>query len=158
MMRVVSNASPLIFLSKLGELELLAQCFAEVCIPRAVRAEVGDLSLPDFIQVKDISEFGQHYVAGSIGVLHAGELEAMMLAQETGADFVLLDDLRARQKAKRKGLAVMGTLGVLQLADAQGLIGREKLLTHYDALVRQHGMWLSEAILQQLNNMIFKSN
>lgn len=149
-MRVVSNASPLIFLSKLGELELLAQCFAEVCIPDAVHVEVGDLPLPDFVQVQSISEFGQHYVAGSIGALHAGELEAMVLAQETGADFVLLDDLRARQKAKRKGLGVIGTLGILQLSHAKGLLGREKLLAHYDALVHQHGMWLSEAMLRNL--------
>ena len=149
-MRVVSNASTLIFLSKLGELELLAQCFAEVSIPQAVRAEVGDLALPAFVQVKNISEFGKHYVAGAIGTLHAGELEVMVLAQETGADFVLLDDLRARQKAKGKGLAMIGTLGVLQLAHAKGLLKREKLLAHYDALVQQHGMWLSETMLRQL--------
>lgn len=152
-MRVVSNASPLIFLSKLGELELLAQCFAETSIPQAVRAEVGDLPLPAFVQVKTISEFGKHYVAGAIGTLHAGELEAMVLAQETGADFVLLDDLRARQKAKRNGLAMIGTLGVLQLAYAKGLIERGKLLAHYDALVEQHGMWLSAAMLQQLKGV-----
>jgi predicted nucleic acid-binding protein len=153
MMRVVSNASPLIFLSKLGELELLAHCFAEISIPQAVRAEVGDLSLPTFVQVQTISEFGKHYVAGSIGTLHAGELEAMVLAQETAADFVLLDDLRARQKAKRMGLNMIGTLGVLQLAHAKGLIGRDKLLVHYDELVNQHGMWLSEKMLQQLKSV-----
>lgn len=149
-MRVVSNASPLIFLSKLGELDLLAQCFADISIPQAVQAEVGDLPLPTFVQVKTISEFGRHYVSGSLGALHAGELEAMVLAQETGADFVLLDDLRARQKAKRMGLNMIGTLGILQLAHAKELIGKDKLLAHYDALVTQHGMWLSEAMLRQL--------
>ncbi len=151
-MRVVSNASPLIFLSKLGELGLLAQCFTETSIPPAVLAEIGDLPLPDFVQVKTLSEFGSHYVAGSIGVLHAGELEAMVLAQETNADFVLLDDLRARQKAKRMGLNMIGTLGILQLANAKHLISKDKLLAHYDALVTKHGMWLSEAMLQQLKS------
>lgn len=36
-------------------------------IPVAVKAEIGDVVLPEFIQVTAISEFGQHYVSGAIG-------------------------------------------------------------------------------------------
>lgn len=149
-MKVVSNASPLIFLSKLGELNLLAQCFDEVHIPLAVRAEIGDLDLPNFVQITPISEFGKHYVAGALGVLHAGELEAIQLAEETNADFVLLDDFRARQNAKRKELGIIGTIGILQLAYARTLLERDHFRAHIDALVEQHGMWLSAAIIKQL--------
>ena len=48
-MIVVSNASPVIFLSKLGALDLLAQCFDEVHIPEAVKTEIGDVVLPDYL-------------------------------------------------------------------------------------------------------------
>ncbi len=48
--------------------------------------------------------------------LHRGELEAMQLARETDADFVLLDDLLVRNKAKSLHLDVMGTLSVFLLA------------------------------------------
>lgn len=63
-MIAVSNASPIIFLSKLGALDLLAKCFNEIHIPVAVKTEIGDVVLPEFIQVKAISEFGKHYVRG----------------------------------------------------------------------------------------------
>lgn len=153
MIKVVSNASPLIFLSKLGELDLLSRCFEDVHIPRAVKAEVGDLVLPGFIQITAISEFGKHYVGGALGVLHAGELEAIQLTEEINADIVILDDLRARQRAKHKNLMVIGTLGVLQLAYTKKLLSREQLMSHFDALVNQHGMWLSDKMLRKLKEL-----
>ena len=66
-MKVVSNASPVIFLAKLNASDLLVDCFAEVHIPEAVLREVGELTLPLSIQVTAISEFGKYYVAGAVG-------------------------------------------------------------------------------------------
>jgi len=149
-MIVVSNASPVIFLSKLGALELLAQCFDEVHIPEAVKTEIGDVVLPEFIQVTAISEFGQHYVSGAIGALHAGELEAIRLTEEIDADLVILDDLRARQKAKSQNQTVTGTLGILMLAKENGFIEKATFVEYLDALVDAHGMWLSEKLLKKL--------
>ena len=149
-MRAVSNASPVIFLSKLGALGLLSQCFDEVHVPLAVKAEIGDVALPEFINVTDISEFGKHYVSGAIGTLHAGELEAIRLAEEIGANIVVLDDLRARQKAKIQNLTVTGTVGILKLAKEQGFLEKVTFAEYLDALVNQHSMWLSEKLLQEL--------
>lgn len=151
-MIAVSNASPIIFLSKLGALDLLAQCFDEVRIPVAVKAEIGDVALPEFIQITAISEFGQHYVSGAIGALHAGELEAIRLTEEISADIVILDDLRARQKAKSQYQTVTGTLGILILAKEKGFLDKSIFVSHLDALVNQHGMWLSDKLLQKLKN------
>nr|CAA6813332.1 MAG: Unknown protein [uncultured Thiotrichaceae bacterium] len=149
-MIVVSNASPVIFLSKLGALELLAQCFDEVHIPEAVKTEIGDVVLPEFIQVTAISEFGQHYVSGAIGTLHAGELEAIWLTEEIDADLVILDDLRARQKAKSQNQTVTGILGILMFSKEKGFIEKATFAEYLDALVNVHGMWLSEKLLQKL--------
>jgi predicted nucleic acid-binding protein len=50
-MNVVSNTSPIIFLSKIEALDLLPQCFDKIFIPQAVVEELRDLSSPDYIFV-----------------------------------------------------------------------------------------------------------
>ena len=52
----------------------------------------------------------------------AGELEAICLAQEVHADAVLMDDRAGRNAAIHCGLAVVGTVGLLEQAAARGLI------------------------------------
>ena len=55
-------------------------------------------------------------------VLDEGEAEAIVLALEVNANLVLLDDREARLQAKRLGLRVTGTLGILLRAKRLGLI------------------------------------
>jgi len=153
-MKVVSNTSPLIFLSKIDALELLAECFDDIAIPNAVITELKGLVLPDFIIRKTISESGSSYVKGALGNLHLGELEAIVLALETKANFVLLDDLIARNKATRSGLNVMGTVGVLKLANSKGLQTAKETSDYYDLLVNKHGLFLSDKILQKLKSSL----
>jgi len=149
-MKVVTNTSPLIFLSKLDALELLTECFSSITTPNAVINELKGLDLPEFITRKSISEFGSNYVKGALGNLHLGELEAMVLAQESNADFVLLDDRAARNKASNLGLNVMGTVGVLKLANSKGLLTANETSNYYDLLINKYGLFLSDQILTQL--------
>ena len=51
----------------------------------------------------------------------AGELEAIWLAQEIKAVALLIDDRAGRTAAIRVGLAVIGTIGILEQAAKQGL-------------------------------------
>jgi predicted nucleic acid-binding protein len=44
------------------------------------------------------------------------------LAQELRPDLLLLDDLEAREEAEHRDFAVMGTLGMLELAAERGLL------------------------------------
>jgi predicted nucleic acid-binding protein len=46
--------------------------------------------------------------------LGAGELSAVQLAKETGADLVLLDELKARRYAIAQELPVIGCIGILE--------------------------------------------
>ena len=55
-----------------------------------------------------------------------GESEAIVLAQEVDAAWLLLDDALARRKASRIGIPVVGTLGVLLMAKSAGLIDAVK--------------------------------
>ncbi len=80
MIKVVSNTSPIIFLSKIEALDLLPQCFDQVMIPPSVSNELGDLLPPNYIKHIPISTAGQYFVRGALDMrrsLHVGELEAM---------------------------------------------------------------------------------
>jgi len=158
MMKLVSNTSPIIFLSKLRAAHLLTDCFTEVLIPEAVQSELGNIPLPKDIQLQKISPAGEQYVAGASGCLHQGELEAIVLAKETQADFILLDDLLARRKAKRIGLQVIGTVGLLLLAQKQNLISEKTALDWLDLLIHRHGMYLSAEMIIKIKNKITYKN
>jgi predicted nucleic acid-binding protein len=58
--------------------------------------------------------------------LDRGEAEAIALATDLHADFVLIDEQEGRQLASRTGLAVTGVLGVLLRAKRAGEIAAVK--------------------------------
>ena len=117
-MRVVLNTSPIIFLSKIDSLIYLADCIDEVYVSSGVVDELNGYELPAFIKVQSISRESRAYVRGALDQLHNGELEAMMLAQEIGADYVVLDDLLAKRKAQRLDISPQLLLQIqLQLSN-----------------------------------------
>ena len=56
------------------------------------------------------------------GVLHAGEAAVLQLAQEIGADVLLMDDRTAVVYARSIGLAVVPTLAIYIRAKRMGVI------------------------------------
>ena len=156
-MKIVLNTSPIIFLGKINCLHLLENCVSEVFVPKNVVNELGDYTLPHFINIKSLSVIGTAYLKGAIGRLHEGELSAIVLAQELKADYVILDDLLARQKAQRLGLNIMGTLGLLLLMEKRQLLSNSEVWQLIAELTQRHGMYLSAHILQQLREKLFSS-
>ena len=63
-----------------------------------------------------------------------GEREALALAIELKADWIILDDLPARRSAEATGLNVIGTLGTLVAAKRAGLL--KSIRPELDALFR----------------------
>ncbi len=124
-MRVVSNTSPLIGLSNIGKLKILHDVFGEVVVPPAVGREFGE-ELPGWITVK--APKNRPLVQALLESLGDGESEAIALAIELNADFLILDDLKARKIARKLGLRVIGTAGLLLLAKKRGVIKEVKPL------------------------------
>jgi len=127
---VVSNSGPLIHLSQIRRFYLLREFFKEVLIPQAVYREVvvegggrpgsREVKEASWLRVVEIRDKRLKNVLQL--VLDEGEAEAMVLALEANAELVLLDDREARLQAKRLGLRVTGTLGILLRAKKLGLI------------------------------------
>jgi predicted nucleic acid-binding protein len=60
--------------------------------------------------------------------IHAGEREAIALAEEIAATAILLDDYKARAVAKQRGLLVTGTIGIMEIASIRGFAAFPDLL------------------------------
>jgi predicted nucleic acid-binding protein len=141
-----------------GDIELLLKLFERVLVPQAVRDELANAEAPQ--AVRDWIAHAPHWLEvwpadpGDDDVtavkLDEGESAAIALALAIKAELVLMDDREGVGIARRRGLVVTGTLGVLDLAARRGLIdpaaGFERLKTttfYYrqgllDALLARH--------------------
>jgi len=128
--RVVSNSGPLISLSTIGKLEVLKALFDQIVIPPAVYHEVvvqghgepGSQEVHNAEWIRSVQVKDNLAVSLLRETLDTGESEAIVLAEELNARYVLLDDALARRKASVIGLNVIGTLGLLLMAKDAGLV------------------------------------
>lgn len=129
-MTVVSDTSPLRYLIVLGQPDILRGIFGRILLPPAVEWELlhphAPLSVrqwmwsrPLWVEIKRLTLPPDRDLAVQ---LDAGESEAIRLALEINADLILIDERRGRYMAERRGLQVVGLLGVLREAYRTGLI------------------------------------
>ncbi len=81
-----------------------------------------------------------------ISVIDAGEEAAISLAMEIGPDFLLIDETRGRREAQRRGVRVIGTIGILELAASRGLLDFEQAIKR----VQETDFWISQEFLEQI--------
>lgn len=154
-MRVICDAAVLIGLAKIGKLDLLEKLYEKIYIPWGVYIEVvvrgrrrpgaeeiDQAKRVGKIKVKDrtavnllVSEFGQ------------GESEVLVLGKELKAEWLILDDARARTAAISAGYRVIGLAGILLLAKQRNLI--EDIKPLFDELVDKN-FRLSDKIMQTI--------
>lgn len=129
-MILVLDASVLIALSRIGRLDLLRQIAGTVHIPEAVYDEVvrrGE-GQPGSVEVARAEWIlrRQVYDRASVDRLRRqvgrGEAEAIVLARELAADFLVLDDATARRVAEMEGQRVLGLLGLLLHGKRSGVV------------------------------------
>ncbi len=141
-MLVVSDTSPVTSLLQIGHGDLLPRLFERVLIPPAVEAELlrFHTSLPGFLKAAAIRDAAaaDALVARK---LDRGEAEAIVLARECGADYLLIDEKRGRSAAIGLGVKVIGVLGMLLIAKKAGYIG--SVAAMMDQLQFQAGFFIS---------------
>lgn len=124
---VVSDTSPLHYLILCGAESILPSLFRQVVIPPTVFRELQQPNTPPPVRqwAASLPTWVAVQTPKTVNLkldVDAGELEAICLAQEIHADAVLMDDRAGRNAAIHCGLAVVGTIGLLEQAAARGLI------------------------------------
>ena len=143
-MIVVSDTSPITSLLQTRHDGLLPVLFKEVLAPQAVHAELLRFhsTLPAWLHVRQVVDYKQ--TAQLRTLLDAGEAEAIVLAQERGADYLLIDEKIGREQAEMLGLKAIGLLGVLLLAKRSGHL--QSVAAVIDELASVAGFFVSERV------------
>ena len=128
-MIVIADTSPINYLVLIDEVEVLPALYGRVLVPPAVCAELRRVRAservrtwiahpPPWLEVRAPSRSFDAQLAR----LDAGERDAILLAEELGADQLIIDEIRGRREAERRRLPFTGTLGVLAAAAENGLL------------------------------------
>jgi len=122
---IVCDASPLIVIAKTGLIPVLNRMADEVIVPKTVHSEATiDLTLP-----------GGEAIRAAIHLAHALQCP------------VLMDERRGRRAARRRGLTVIGSAGLLLQAKERGLIpALAPILERW----RQSGYFLSATLVKEV--------
>ncbi|WP_296899373.1 DUF3368 domain-containing protein [Thiohalocapsa sp.] len=152
--RWVVNASPLILLGKVEQIQLLGALAGEIALPRAVIREVSakpdgeqtvqTLTALEFAIVVDDEDPPANILSWDLG---PGETQVISHAVRHSADRVVIDDLEARRCANAMGLAIIGTLGIVGRAKVVGLIERAGPVVQR---LLETGLYAADEIVQRL--------
>ncbi len=154
-MIVVSDTTAVSNLVRIGELRLLKILYGRILLPQAVYEELLILEQRgiDIISIVksemfEIVEVKRDKLYQTLIItLDKGEVEAIALAVEKKADFLLIDEVKGRKVAVEKSIPIIGTLGILIDAKRKKLISsvQEKM----DDL-RSIGFWISQPLYNKI--------
>jgi uncharacterized protein len=151
--RLISNTGPIIALGIIDKIELLQRIFDEVVVPESVHNEIiqggrqvsgiASYEKATWIQVEALKTPMDPLLET---LLDRGEASVIHLAREKGADFVLIDERKARKIARKVyGMRVVGSAGILTEAKRRAFIFDVR-----GALegMRQAGYWIHDDIMR----------
>ena len=148
----VADAAPLIAFGRVGQLALLPRVFGDVLVPETVAAECLVPGMPGAPQIAQAFEAGQLVRHADVGSdpsafpqLDAGESAAIHLALQTPA-VLLIDERLGRLVARRLGLDVVGSLGVLIASKRLGFIDS---MSEVVQQMRNNGYFIADALVRE---------
>ena len=126
-MLIVSDTSPVTNLLQIGQLDLLRQLFGQVILPKTVYDELGELPSQRMAVDNEpwliVQSSNQPELIVTLQKeLDAGEAEAIALALELKADYLVIDERKGRSTAETLGLRIVGLLGILVQSKQAGHI------------------------------------
>ena len=161
---MLCNSGPLIALGKLNRLDLLADLYGEVRIPRAVYDEVVIQGLawgaPEAFTVRlfwrrhdwPIVDVPEEILSSYVPpvILDPGETEVLALARTLSDPLVLLDDEIARSEARRLELCLRGTLGILVHAYREHLLAFGQVELLIQEIAARPDIWIGARLCEQV--------
>lgn len=163
-MNAVSDAGPLITLAKLRALHLVTTLYHPVFVPSVAYGEVvaggAAQGYPDAEIVQRAVLRAELHIIEMTDAdlppdvrglpLGIGERHALGLALRERADWILLDDRPAREKARALGLHVAGTVGILAAAYRAGLLSVEERDRAFEMILNRPDIWISASLVRRV--------
>lgn len=159
-MVIISDTSPVSNLLVLGRLDILYKTVGEIIIPPKVYQEIialnqygvdtdaiDNLSWISVKEPRNVKMVGQY-----MSVLDEGESEAIVLAQELHAHWLIMDEKIGRKFAKQLKIKTIGLLGILIKARKAGIIILVKPIL--DDLIQHAGFWISDDVYKMVLNEV----
>jgi hypothetical protein len=160
----VINASPLIYLGKIGLIDLLPQLFTEIWTSIEVKEEVlKEKSAPEILILKQAfdSWLQIHPVNDSKLLtklmelqIHRGEATIIAIARDliyTKKDSIaIIDDLAAREIARTFDIPVIGTVGILLRAVKKTILTPDRFKSKIRMLVEETDFRMSVKLYSQV--------
>ena len=151
-MIIIADTSALVALAICDVLGLLETLFDKVMVPKKVYDEciVANKSQAEKLKfflhdkIKTTNKAETLSLPANLG---AGEISAMLLYKKTNADYLLIDDNRARKIARYNDINIIGSLGVLLLAKKEKLI---KEIVPFLNKLEQSGLYISEQLVREV--------
>lgn len=151
--RAVVNASPLIFLSRAGLLDLLQLLSPEIIVPEIVATEIEVRGKSDptaqaiantaWLLVTQTPPVPPQIQAWGLG---SGESAVLAWAHAHPGSEAIIDDLAGRRCAATFNIPVRGTLGLALIAKQRGRIPSARRVLEQ---LRQGGMYLSGRVMNE---------
>lgn len=127
---VIADSGPIFSLALIDRLDILAELFDYIKIPQAVWGEITyDNTKSDFQKLYEFFKDRTCQISGLnelTFMMDYGESESLILYKELQADFLLIDDKKARKIAENLNINCIGIIGLLSIAKDKGLIGKLK--------------------------------
>ncbi|MEE8167837.1 MAG: hypothetical protein V3T58_03060 [Candidatus Hydrothermarchaeales archaeon] len=159
MRAAVSNSTPLIYLARLGKIDLLKKVFDKIYIPNEVFEEVvakgkrlnkkevfliERLIKEGFIEVREVQKRIEN-----VRSLHAGEMKAISLCSESNAKAMLIDDKEGYEFAKLLNLHPYRTTALLLRFYKEGLIDYDEFCD-LTLKLSEEGYFMSARVYKEL--------
>ncbi len=151
-LRLVINASPLIFLSQIDALSILEKLTHAAIVPISVQSEIRasrrrhptfkEVEVPDWMQIEPDLPLPDAIAGWDLGARESQVLAHALLLPDSEA---VLDDLQARHCARAIGVPATGTLGILLRAKKRGIIPAARPLV--EELIQKR-MYLSRELVE----------
>ena len=147
-MKVVSNSSPLIVLTKINRIDLLKHLFTSIYISEEVYREVYEIKkecCPQWIKIAKVKD--RMAVDALYAVVDKGEAETIILAKEMNIKQVIMDDRKGVNLAKKMGLEPLRTTTIIGIAYKNGLLAdiRKELLN-----LREKGYRITDYYIEEI--------
>lgn len=152
---VIADTGALISLAHVDKIELIESVFGKVYIPNAVWEEIIKYEYQEFdkssllrLEKNIIHIKSKNHLSV---IMDYGEAESVILYEEINADYLLIDDNRARNMAESLGVNCIGSIGLLIKSKQLGFIKEIRPIFHkWIKLERYFSIKLLNSILKRL--------